>query len=166
MHSVHGTIRKAPFIKDLGTSTMFSGELSEVVKDYKTGEKSYTNYKFILFAKTPAAIDYYTKATAEGSFVVVTSEKLKVETFEAQSGKTYITLMMDNSRLEGANFDSNAQPMAAAPQSYGQAPVQVAPQPQYQQRPAQQAAPAQAAPQQPAVQYNEPPMTFDDDLPF
>lgn len=161
-HTVHGLIRKAPFIKDLGTSTMFSGELSEVVKDYKTGEKSYTNYKFIIFAKTPAAIAYYTKATAEQSFVVVTSEKLKVETFEAQSGKTYITLMMDNARLEGANFDDNAQP--TAPQ-YQAAPVQAAP--VYQQPAAPQH--RQQAPQQVTaqpVQYAQPDAFDGSEIPF
>ena len=94
----------------------------------------------MLFAKTPASIEYYTQATAEGSFVVITSEKLKVETFDANSGKTYITLMMDNARLESAHFDSNRAPMQAqqaapqqqAPQSWGNPPPQ---------QPQQQAAP-------------------------
>ena len=139
-HTVSGLIRKAPTVKQLAESTMFIGELSEMVKDYKTGEKNYTNYKFMLFAKSEQATAYYTKATAEGSFVVITCEKLKVETFDANSGKTYITLMMDNARLEAAHFDDDtwkqAQPMQQppaqmqaprmapqhAPQSYGTPP--------------------------------------------
>ena len=124
MHIVHGQIRKAPFVKQTGDSTMFVVELSEMVKDYKTGEKTYTNYKAMLFAKTPAAIDYYTKATAEGSFVVLNAEKLKVDVFNADNGKQYVTLMMENARLEGAQFNDGA-------------PVQQPQQPQYQQ-PAQQ----------------------------
>ena len=136
MHIVHGQIRKAPFIKQAGESTMFVVELAEMVKDYKTQEKTYTNYKAMLFAKSPAAVDYYTKATAEGSFVVLNAEKLKVEVFNADNGKQYVTLMMDNARLEGAQFSETA--------------------PQYQ-------APVQ---NQQQGQYNEPPMQFDQDIPF
>ena len=40
MHVVNGLIRKAPLIKQLQDSTMFVVELSEMVKDYKTGEKN------------------------------------------------------------------------------------------------------------------------------
>lgn len=107
MHTVHGLIRKAPFIKQLENSTMFVVELSEMVKDFKTGEKSYTNYKAMLFAKSQGAVDYYTNATQEGAFVVISSEKLKVEQRE-YNGKTYITLMMDNARLEGGHFQSQS----------------------------------------------------------
>lgn len=120
MHIVHGQIRKAPFIKEAGESTMFIVELSEMVKDYKTGEKTYTNYKAMLFAKSPAAIDYYTKATSEGSFVVLNAEKLKVEVFNADNGKQYVTLMMENARLEGSHFNDNSP----APQSSQQQPAQ------------------------------------------
>ena len=49
MHIVSGELRKPPFIKNGvgqdGQSTLFIVELSEVIKDYKTGEKSYTNYR-------------------------------------------------------------------------------------------------------------------------
>ena len=133
MHIVHGQVRKAPVIKQLQDSTLFVIELSEMVKDYKTGEKTYTNYKAMLFAKSPAAIDYYTQATAEGSFIVLNCEKLKIETFDANSGKTYITLMMDNARLEGAHFTQGAPAQQPAPS-----------QPQPQRAPQQQAAPAQS----------------------
>lgn len=151
MHIVHGQIRKAPMIKQLAESTMFIVELSEVVKDYKTGEKTYTNYKAMLFAKSQAAIDYYTSSTAEGNFIVLTSEKLKIETFDADSGKTYITLMMDNARLEGAQYNQGQQtpqnaPQQQAPQSWGNAPA------------ARQAAPQMApAYQQPPEDLNQPP---------
>jgi len=171
MHIIHGQVRKAPMIKQLQDSTMFIVELSEMVKDYKTGEKTYTNYKAMLFAKTPAAIDYYTSSTAEGNFIVLTSEKLKVETFDADSGKTYITLMMDNARLEGAQYNQGAQqqqqPQQAAPQ-YQQAPQQQAP--AYQQQPQQQAAPQyQQAPQHAPQQQQAAPqqaMPYDDNMPL
>jgi len=155
-HTVSGKIRKAPFTKTGcgadGMSKMYAIELSEAVKDYKTGEKSYANYRAIFFAKSDPAQDFYDKALAEGSFVVVSCDKLKVEQREHE-GKVYVSLMMDNARLENAMYAE--QP--ASQQQQWQQPVQqqAAPQPQPQR---------QAAPRQPQPQYAPP--AFDDDIPF
>lgn len=109
-HVVSGKLRKATFIKDGcgqdGMSRMYGIELAEVSKDYKSGEKSYTNYKALFFAKTPNAQAYYDQALAEGSYVVVSCEKIKVEQRE-HNGQTYITLMMESPRLDGANYLEN-----------------------------------------------------------
>lgn len=144
-HVVSGLIRKDVFTKDGcgqdGQSKMYAIELSEMVKDYQTKEKQYANYKALFFAKTDGAKAYYDKALANGSFVVVSCEKLKVEQRE-HNGQTYVSLLMDNPRLEGSHFNDGG-----APQQQQQ---------QYQQPAQQQAAP----------QYNEPPMDFDDDIPF
>ena len=104
-HTISTLLRKAPFIKQLDgdKGTMFAIELSEMVKDYKTGEKVYSNYKAILFAKSEAAANYYNDALAEGSFVVISCDKLKTETREHE-GKTYVSLVMDNARLDAANY--------------------------------------------------------------
>ena len=154
-HIVQGKIRKAPFIKEGcgpdGMSKMYAVELAEVVKDYKSGEKSYTNYKAMFFAKTPNAQAYYDQALAEGSYIVVSCEKLKIEQRE-HNGTTYITLMMESPRLDGANYPEQGQQQASQ---------------QYQQQRRQQSQQQWANPQQqrqPA--YNEPPMDFSDDIPF
>ena len=154
-HIVAGKLRKATFIKDGcgpdGMSKMYGIELAEVVKDYKTGEKSYTNYKALFFAKTPNAQAYYDQALAEGSYVVVSCEKLKIEQRE-HNGQTYTTMMMDNPRLDGANYPEQGQQQASQ---------------QYQQQQRQQAQQQWANTQQlhqPA--YNEPPIDFSDDVPF
>lgn len=130
-HVVAGKLRKATFIKDGcgpdGMSKMYAVELAEVCKDYKSGEKSYTNYKAMLFAKTPNAQAYYDQALAEGSYIVVSCEKLKVEQRE-HNGQIYITLMMESPRLDGANYPEQGQQ-----QSQQQA------NPQYQQQQRQQA---------------------------
>jgi hypothetical protein len=105
-HVVSGKLRKQPFVKpgvgQDGQSTMYIIELAEVIKDYRTEEKTYTNYKAMFFAKTQGANDFYSKAFEEGSFVTVASEKLKAELFQADSGVTYVTMIMENPRLEGA----------------------------------------------------------------
>lgn len=160
-HIVAGKLRKPTFIKDGcgpdGMSKMYGIELAEVIKDYKTGEKSYTNYKALFFAKTDAAKSYYDQALAEGSYVVVACEKVRVEEQSGQDGRTYIRLVMENPRLEGANYPETAQnsgwgqPQQAMPQSQ---PQRQAPQQQQQQRQSQ-----------PPV-YNDPPMDFDSDIPF
>lgn len=161
-HIVSGKLRKAPFIKEgcgpQGDSTMFIIELAEMNKDWQTQEKSYTNYKAMFFAKTDAAKGYYHKAFAEGSFVVVQCEKLKVDTFQADSGVTYVTLNMENARLEGALTVEDQGGMPQQPQQQYNAPQQQqVPQQQYQQQPQQQA----------QQQYNQPPQGFNDsDIPF
>ena len=142
MHIVHGELRKAPFIKagvgKDGNSTMFALELSEMTKDRQTGEKTYTNYKALLFAGSPAHVDYYTTALVVGNFVVVNCEKLKIETqVSEKDGQTYIKLFMDNARLEGSGYIAQGQ----------QTPAH--------QVPAQQDGFLQQAPaQQPAIQQN------------
>ena len=112
MHIIHGELRKAPFIKSGcgqdGQSTMFIIELSEVNKDYKTGEKSYTNYSAAIFAKSQAQVEHYNTTLIEGNFVVVTGEKLKVDVSESQ-GKQYIKLQVENARLEGSGYIQNNQ---------------------------------------------------------
>lgn len=170
-HIVSGKLRKAPFIKEgcgpQGDSTMFIIELAEVNKDWQTQEKSYTNYKAMFFAKTDAAKAYYHKSFAEGSYVVVQCEKLKVDTFQADSGVTYVTLNMENARLEGALTveDQGGMPQQPQPQQQQQGWGQPQ-QPQAQQQQQNNAPQQQRAPQQNQPQYNEPPMDFDDDIPF
>lgn len=156
-HIVSGKLRKAPFIKEgcgQGDSTMFVIELAEMNKDYQTQEKSYTNYKAMFFAKTDAAKGYYHKAFAEGSFVVVQCEKLKVDTFQADSGVTYVTLNMENARLEGALTVEDQGGMPQQPQQQYNAPQQQQ----------QQAQPQYNANQQ-QQRYNQTPQE-DDLIPF
>lgn len=150
-HVVAGKLRKATFIKDGcgpdGMSKMYGIELAEVVKDYKTGEKSYTNYKALFFAKTPNAQSYYDQALAEGSYVVVSCDKIKIEQRE-HNGQTYTTLTMENPRLDGANYPGQSQHRQPSQQQQGGYS-----------RPQQQSQPA-------AQVYNEPLNDFDDDIAF
>lgn len=161
-HVVSGKLRKAPFIKTgcgpQGDSTMYAIELSEMIKSWNSDEKFYANYKALFFAKTQAANEFYAKAFVEGSFVSVACEKLKVEQRDHE-GTIYVSLQMENPRLEGALpfIDQGAQ---GNPHAGGWG------QPNQPQQPSQQAT-QQRAPQQNAQpQYNEPPMDFDDDIPF
>ena len=199
-HIVSGELRKAPYVKPNvgqdGASKLFIVELSEMIKDYQTGEKTYTNYKASLFAKG-GQIDYYNSVLVEGNFIVVNSEKLKIEVSECGQ---YTKLSMENARLENAGYIASGQPQGQSNQQQnGYAPQQQAPQQQanqykaqqqggtnqqpqqqYQQSPQQgyqqpQNAPQQQggftpkpqnAPQGGASNPMEPTIDFDDDIPF
>lgn len=175
MHIVHGELRKDTFIKHNvgkdGQSTMFGVELSEMIKDYRTGEKTYTNYKALLFASSPAHVDYYTSSLVKGNFVVLNCEKLKIEVSECGQ---YTKLFMDNARLEGAGY---IQPNNQAPQQQAQQggfqqqqkPTQQQGGFQQQQAPQQQGGFANQGQQQQAPVnqgQQEPSIDFDDDIPF
>ncbi len=169
MHIVHGQLRKAPYIKSGvgkdGTSVMYCLELSEMIKDYKTDEKIYTNYKAILFAQSPAHIAHYNTTLVEGNFIVLTSEKLKIEVSECG---LYIKLFMDNARLEGSGYIQQQ-----APQQQGGFQQQGQQQGGFQQQsPSQnlaskrQAAQQQNQQQSPKVNPQDPEIDFDSDIPF
>ena len=162
-HTVSGLIRKAPFIKEgqnnNGSYTMFCFELSEYNKGTQGQEDSYTNYDVALFAKTPGAIDFHSKAIAEGSFVVVNCDKLKIDKQQGSNGQEYIKLKMQNASISNySNPNQQAAPQQNfAPQQQGgfqQAPQQAPQQPAgFQQQPqnpnnAAYVQPMQNAPQQ------------------
>ena len=121
-HTVSGLIRKAPFIKEgqsaNGNYTMFCFELSEFNKGTQGNEDSYTNYDVALFAKTPGAIDFHAKAIAEGSFVVVSCDKLKIDKQSGGNGQEYIKLKMMNASID--NFSNPNGEIARQQPAHGQ----------------------------------------------
>ena len=137
MHVITGQIRRAPFTKEgqnaNGTWKMFAVDLSERYKD-KDGQTQYTNYRAVLFAKE-SMLDWYNEAFQEGKVVSVSAESLAVDVRD-KDGKTYVTVNMNNPRLEFSQRGDS--------------------QPQQSQR--QQ----QRQPQQQPQQQN----TFDGDIPF
>ena len=134
---------------------MYILELSEVIKDYQTGEKSYTNYSAMIFAKAQGQKDYYDKSLVEGNWVSLTAEKLKID--RSDCGQ-YTKLRMENARIENCGYiDTQQQPPQQ--QGYQQAP---------QQAPMQQATQQQPPMQQGQQQTKAPDLDqcWDDDIPF
>ena len=101
MHVITGQIRRAPFTKEdqnaNGAWKMFAVDLSERYKD-KDGQSQYTNYRAVFFAKE-SMLDWYNEAFQEGKVVSVSSESLAVDVRD-KDGKTYVTVNMNNPRLE------------------------------------------------------------------
>lgn len=101
MHVITGQIRRSPFTKEgqnaNGSWKMFAVDLSERYKD-KDGQTQYGNYRAVFFAKE-SMLDWYNEAFQEGKVVSVSAESISVDVRD-KDGKTYVTLNMNNPRLE------------------------------------------------------------------
>lgn len=101
MHVITGQIRRAPFTKEgqnaNGAWKMFAVDLSERYKD-KDGQTQYSNYRAVFFAKE-SMLDWYNEAFQEGKVVSVSAESLAIDVRD-KDGKTYVTINMNNPRLE------------------------------------------------------------------
>ena len=141
MHVITGEIRKEPFVKQGQNGTLYIVELAESFKD-RDDQRQYTNYKFFFNAKSDAMNGWYADAFQQGKVISVSCDQLRIDSSE-YNGQVYNT-------LTAAGFAN----LVFSQRGGGQAPQQ-------QSHPRQQA-PRQQAPQQ----SNEPPMNFDDDIPF
>lgn len=143
MHVITGQIRRAPFTKEgsnaNGNWKMFAVDLSERYKD-KDGQTQYSNYRAVFFAKE-SMLDWYNEAFQEGKVVSVSAESLAVDVRD-KDGKTYVTINMNNPRLEFSQRGEGVQQQQKS---------------QQQQHKRQQT----SQPQQPQQQQQ-----FDDDIPF
>lgn len=144
MHVITGQIRRTPFTKEganaNGNWKMFAVDLSERYKD-KDGQTQYTNYRAVLFANE-SMLDWYNEAFQEGKVVSVSAESLAVDVRD-KDGRTYVTVNMNNPRLEfSQRGDSQPQQNQRQHSQQQQQPPQ-----QQQQRPQQQ-------------------KQFEDDIPF
>ena len=143
MHVITGQIRRAPFTKEgqnaNGSWKMFAVDLSERYKD-KDGQTQYSNYRAVFFAKE-SMLDWYNEAFQDGKVVSVSAESLSVDVRD-KDGKTYVTINMNNPRLE---FSQRGDGGGQQRQQQRQKPQQ--PQQQQQQQPKQK-------------------QNFEDDIPF
>lgn len=141
-HVITGVIRRAPFTKDgqnaNGTWKMYAVDLSERYKD-KDGQAHYSNYRAVFFAKE-SMLSWYDEAFQEGKVVSVSCETLAVDVRD-KDGKTYVTINMNNPRLEFSQRGEGVQ--------------------QQQQQPQQQQTQASRQQKQPQQQQQ-----FDDSIPF
>lgn len=134
MHVITGQIRRAPFTKEganaNGNWKMFAVDLSERYKD-KDGQTQYTNYRAVLFAKE-SMMYWYNEAFQEGKVVSLSAESLSVDVRD-KDGKTYVTVNMNNPRLEFSQR-GDSQPQQNQRQQQAQQQQQHRQQPQQQQQ--------------------------------
>ncbi|QBQ80878.1 hypothetical protein MM01_00043 [Escherichia phage vB_EcoS_MM01] len=134
MHVITGQIRRAPFTKEgqnaNGNWKMFAIDLSESFKN-KDGQREYTSYRAVFFAKE-SMLDWYNEAFQEGKIVSVSAESLSVDVRD-KDGKTYVTVNMNNPRLEFSQR-GDSQPQQNNRQQQQQNQQQQRQQPQQQQQ--------------------------------
>lgn len=126
-HIITGVIRRAPFTKEgqnaNGTWKMYAVDLSERYKD-KDGQAHYSNYRAVFFAKE-SMLAWYDEAFQEGKIVSVSCETLAVDVRD-KDGKTYVTINMNNPRLEfsqrgeGGQHQQQQQKTQKQPQQHQQ----------------------------------------------
>lgn len=149
MHVITGEIRKEPFVKQGQNGTLYIVELSESFKD-REGNRQYTNYKFFFNAKTDGMNSWYADAFQKGKVISVSCDQLRIDKNE-YNGQVYDTL----TSAGFANLQFSQRGEGKAPQQQQQGGLGQPQQPLQQQQPRQQ-----------AHKNNEPPMDFDDDIPF
>ncbi|MCE3068258.1 hypothetical protein [Yersinia enterocolitica] len=121
--------------------------------DRKSQKNEFTNYQAVIFAKEGKQAEFYREALMEGAIVEVFGESIKVDVYDGQNGQS-ITLELNNARLgfiEAGNKQGKPQQQESGNSSA----------PQNQQQWGQQHAQGQMQ-----SRPEEPPMDFDDDIPF
>ncbi|MDV6253624.1 single-stranded DNA-binding protein [Vibrio sp. EA2] len=142
---------------------------SDSWRDKATGEQREKTewHRVVLFGKLAEVAGEYLR---KGSQVYIEGQ-LQTRKWQDQSGQdrysTEVVVQGFNGVMQmlGGRAQGGAPAMGGQPsQQGGWGQPQQPAQPQY--NAPQQQAPKQPAPQQPQQQYNEPPMDFDDDIPF
>ncbi len=121
--------------------------------DRKSQKNEFTNYQAVIFAKEGKQAEFYREVLIEGAIVEVFGESIKVDIYDGQNGQS-ITLELNNARLgfiEAGNKQGKPQQQESGKSST----------PQNQQQWGQQHAQGQMQ-----SRPEEPPMDFDDDIPF
>lgn len=140
---------------------------SETWRDKATGEQREKTewHRVALFGKLAEVAGEYLR---KGSQVYIEGQ-LQTRKWQDQSGQDRYTTEVVVQGYNGVMQMLGGRSGSPAPQEqqggWGQ-PQQPAAQYNRPQQAPQQSAPQQSAPQQSAPQYNEPPMDFDDDIPF
>jgi single-stranded DNA-binding protein len=131
-HTIVGKLNADANTFQAGDSTGFGIRLGVKYRDPKTKQDDWTNYRAVIFAKSPGQIQFYQSALVAGSVIEVSADQLKIDSFEGQNG-TMLSLEMINAKLGYVHSASNGQnAQQQAPQQQQQRPQQ------QQQRPQQQ----------------------------
>jgi len=85
-----------------GESTGFGLRMGVKYQDPKTKQDEWCNYETVIFAKSPAQIQFYQSALVEGSVVEILCEKQSINQYQGQNGLS-LSINMLNARLCSVN---------------------------------------------------------------
>jgi single-strand DNA-binding protein len=166
--TITGKLNKAATQFQAGDSTGFGIRLGVKYQDPKTKQDDWCNYQAVIFAKSPAQIQFYADSLVEGSVVEVFCEKQSIEQYQGNNG-LQVSINMLNARLghvhtgqqpAQSNSGPNSGPNSGQRQTQQQQP-QRQPAPQGYQQGYQQAPQGQQPPP-----MAEPNFNYDDETPF
>lgn len=166
--TVTGKLNKDASIFQAGDSTGFGIRIGVKYYDRETKTDQWTNYEAAVFAKAPAQAQFYQSVLVKDSIVEITGDKLAIKQYQGQNG-LQISIQLLDAKLGVAYAPQGAAPaqQQAAQRPAPQQPARQAPPAGYQgQVPQQYQQPGgfnQAAQQRGTM---EPPIDFDDDIPF
>lgn len=176
--TITGKLNKPATQFQAGDSTGFGIRLGVKFYDRETKADAYTNFECVVFAKAPAQVQFYQSALVEGAVVEVTGDKLKIRQFQGSNGLSLSIELLD-AKLGFVHAPQSAQQRPAPqqpqqrqqPQQSFNQPRQAPPQ-GYQGQMPQNRQPGQSNSQgymadgRAAGAPMEPPIDFDDDIPF
>jgi single-strand DNA-binding protein len=129
--TITGKLNKSATQFQAGDSTGFGIRLGVKYQDPKTKQDDWCNYQAVIFAKSPAQIQFYADSLVEGSVVEVFCEKQSIEQYQGSNG-LQVSINMLNARLghvhTGQQPAQNQPPPQRAPQQQQQPQRQPAPQ--------------------------------------
>lgn len=110
-HTVSGELREdAKKFSGQNSNGQWDGyevRLSEVIRDRKSGEKKYTNYKAVFFASSEKMSAYLADVLVAGRSLTLAASKLSVDIFQKQDGSQSVSLVMENPTIDWASFSTN-----------------------------------------------------------
>lgn len=116
-HTVAFKLQKPAHEFQAGESIGFGIRCGIKVKNPSTKQDEWTNYEAAVFAKSPAAIEFYRANLIEGALVVVSGDKILVKQYQGQQG-LQITLALQNATVEAV---TTGRAPDAAQQAYAKA---------------------------------------------
>jgi single-strand DNA-binding protein len=85
-----GKLNKSATTFKAGESTGFGVSLGKQFYNRDTKEKEWTNYRGVVFAKSPKQIEYYTSALVEGAIIELNGSNVQIKDWE---GKYYLEII-------------------------------------------------------------------------
>jgi single-strand DNA-binding protein len=152
--TVTGKLNKAASQFQAGDSTGFGVRLGVKHYDRETKSDAWTNYEAVVFAKAPAQVKFYQETLVEGAIIEVSGDKTRIRQFQGNNGLSLSIEILD-AKLGVVYAPQQAQQAAPAQRQQPTQPARQAPPQGYQ----------GAMPQQNRGPM-EPPIDFDDDIPF
>jgi len=154
--TITGKLNKAATQFTAGDSTGFGIRLGVKYQDPKTRQDDWCNYSAVIFAKSPAQIQFYADSLVEGSVVEVFCEKQMIEQYQGNNG-LQLSINMLNARLGHVHTGNQPQQQRQQPQQQGN---------QQQQAPQQNPRSQQAMQNKQMQHQQEPNFDYDSEMPF